>query len=46
MRRLRRRNHQCAEGWVVYEAYEVKNKGKFLMSFTSPKKEKYIFIYL
>jgi len=26
-----------SEGWVVYEAYEVKKKGKNTLSFTSKK---------
>ena len=39
MLRLRRRNHEGAEGWVLYEAYEVKNKReKLRLSYTSPQK--------
>ena len=44
MLRLRRRNHEGAEGWVVYEAYEVKNKReKLRLSYTSPQKGKHFF---
>ena len=32
-----------AEGWVVYEAYEVKKTGKITLSFNSPEKEKDFF---
>jgi hypothetical protein len=31
-------------GWVVYEAYEVK-KGKITLSFTSPEKGFFFYIY-
>ena len=32
-----------AEGWVVYEACEVKKTGKITLSFNSPDKEKDFF---
>ena len=33
------------EVWVVYEAYEVKKKGKITLSFTSPEKG-FFFIFM
>jgi hypothetical protein len=33
------------DGWV-YEAYEVKKKGKITLSFTSPEKENICFIFM
>jgi hypothetical protein len=47
MRRLRRLNHEGAEGWVVYEAYEVKIKEKnYACLILRRKKENTFFVFM
>jgi hypothetical protein len=47
MRRLRRLNHEGAEGWVVYEAYEVKIKEKnYACLILRRKQENTFFVFM